>query len=154
MLEKAQGADMGLLPNPWVLLGALALIVSSYFYGHHEGYAQKEGEDAIVIGHKNQQMSDAKEKADAELKQAQDKLAATQKQYRDAIRSGNERLYVRIATPVGCASTGDSTTSAQLDPTFADALVSITDDGDKAITDLNACIDQYNKMRGIVNGDK
>lgn len=140
-----------MLPSPWMILVFIFTLVGAYGVGHHKGYAQRETEDAIVIGQKDQQMNDVKEKADADLKQAQDKLAATQKQYRDAVRSGDQRLYVRLASPVGCAANGDSIQTAQLDPTFADSLVAITDDGDKAITDLNACIAQYNSIREIVN---
>ena len=28
------------MPNPWMILGAIAVAVSAYFYGHHAGYVQ------------------------------------------------------------------------------------------------------------------
>ena len=34
------------LTNPWVLVGILSLIVSSYFYGHHQAYVEQEAEVA------------------------------------------------------------------------------------------------------------
>lgn len=141
------------LPSPWMILAFIFVLAGSYSVGHHKGYVEKETEDAIVIGHKDQQMNDVKEKADADLKQAQDQLTATQKKLSDAIRTGNQRLYVRVATPIGCSSTasGDTTTTAQLDPEFAQSLVAITDRGDQAIVQLNACIAQYDKIREIVN---
>jgi hypothetical protein len=146
---------MGILPNPWVLLGALAMAIGAYFYGHHEGYAQKEGEDAVVIAEKNRQMEIAKDDADEKLKDAQQQLTVAQGKLRDSIRSGDQRLYVRVATPTECSSTagGNSTTTAQLDPVFADSLVAITDRGDQAIVQLNSCIAEYNKMREIVNAN-
>jgi hypothetical protein len=147
---------MGFLPNPWVLLGALAMVVGAYFYGHHEGYAQKEGEDAVVIAEKNSQMQNAKEQSDAEFRKTQQQLTNTQSKLRDAIHSGDQRLYVRVSTPTQCASSGngDSTTAAQLDPEFAESLVSITDRGDQAIIQLNACIKSYNEMREVVNAQR
>jgi len=142
--------------NPWVILGALLALAGAFGYGHHAGYQQKETEDAVVIGHKNQEMQDAKEQADAELKKTQDKLTVAQKQFRDSVRSGDQRMFVRVAAPVGCAASAnaDSAPTAQLDPAFADSLVSITDDGDSAIVQLNACIDRYEAMRKIVNGKR
>jgi prophage endopeptidase len=37
-------------------------------------------------------------------------------------------------------------TNAELDREVAKSLVAITDDGDKAIRQLNACIDAYNTV--------
>ena len=144
------------MPSPWLILGLLLALASVFEYGHHEGYKERETEDAVVIGHKNQEMQDAKEQADAELKKTQDKLTTAQKQFRDAVHSGNQRLFVRVATPTECSAStgGDSTTTAKLDPAFADSLVSITDDGDSAIVQLNACIDRYETMRKLVNGKR
>jgi hypothetical protein len=139
-----------------LMLGMLFALIGIYSYGHHEGYSQREAEDAFVIAAKDKAMDSAKEKSDEELRKTQQQLTVQQGKLRDAIRVGDQRLYVRVATPTECSSTsnGDSTTTAQLDPEFASSLVSITDRGDQAIVQLNACIKSYNEMRGIVNGDK
>jgi len=140
--------------NPWVILGFLMALAGIYEYGHHEGYKQKETEDALVIGQKNQEMSDAKEKADAALAQAKKSLADKNSQLVNAIRSGDKRLFVNVTTPSGCAASGNTETRAELDRSTSEALVSITGDGDQAIIELNACIDQYTKMREIVRGKR
>jgi hypothetical protein len=140
--------------NPWVILGFLMALAGVYEYGHHEGYKQKETEDALVIGQKNQEMSDAKEKADAALAQAKKSLADKNSQLVNAIRSGDKRLFVNVTTPSGCAASDNTETRAELDRSTSEALVSITGDGDQAIVELNACIDQYAKMREIVSNKK
>ena len=32
--------------NPWILAGALAMVISAYFYGHHEAYVEQAAEVA------------------------------------------------------------------------------------------------------------
>ena len=47
------------LTNPWVLVGVLSLVISSYFYGHHEAYVEQEAEVArlnLIERDKEQQM--------------------------------------------------------------------------------------------------
>jgi len=125
-----------------------------YGYGHHQGYKEKETEDAIVIGKKNQEMSDAKEQADAQLAQAKKSLATKNSQLIDAIHTGEQRLFVNVTPQTGCASPNDTETRAELDRSVSEALVTITGDGDQAIVELNACIDQYAKMREIIHGKR
>jgi hypothetical protein len=138
--------------NPWFIIGVALALVGVFEYGHHQGYSECKQEEALAIASKNQEMNDAKEKADAQFKQVQQQLADKQSQLRDAVRTGNQRLYVRLATDPANPSSSDGKTAAQLDPVFAESLVAITDRGDQAIVSLNACIDQYDKMREIVSG--
>ena len=80
-----------------------------------------------------------KEKHDAEIKV---------NQLRADVASGAVRLSVRASCSAGAAS-GDSEARAELDPKTADDLIAITADGDKAIIELNSCIDFYNNLRAI-----
>ena len=80
-----------------------------------------------------------KEKRDAEIKV---------NQLRADVASGALRLSVRASCSSGAAS-GDSETRAELDAKTADDLIAITADGDKAIIELNSCIDFYNNLRAI-----
>jgi hypothetical protein len=76
------------------------------------------------------------------------------------IDSGALRLRLPVKAPV-CpvqatadtpVASGDSVqTSAELDGETAKSLVAITDDGDKAIRQLNACIDAYNTVYETLN---
>ncbi len=83
-----------------------------------------------------------KEKKDAEK---------TISDLRHRIADGSLRLSVRTAgsTRVPDGSGAEHREArAELDGETAQALVSITADGDDAIRDLNQCIDKYNSLRG------
>ena len=80
-----------------------------------------------------------KEKRDAEIKV---------NQLRADVASGALRLSVRASCSAGAAS-GDSEARAELDSKTADDLITIAADGDKAIIELNSCIDFYNNLRAI-----
>lgn len=80
-----------------------------------------------------------REKRDAEIKV---------NQLRADVASGALRLSVRASCSTG-ATSGDQQARAELDPKTADDLIAITADGDKAIIELNSCIDFYNNLRAI-----
>ena len=89
----------------------------------------------------------------------QDAKLAQQKRNAD-IDSGALRLRLPVKAPVCPVYTATDTpaesrdsvqTSAELDGETAKSLVAITDDGDKAIRQLNACIDAYNSVYQTLN---
>ena len=133
--------------NLYSIFAAVLFVVGVYSYGHHAGYAEKESEDTALIAQENQDMQKSKEKADAQLAQVKQQLASKQSQLLNAIRSGDQRLYVNVRTPSGCAASELGETRAELDPKTSESLVTITGDGDKAIADLNYCIDRYEAVR-------
>jgi stress response protein YsnF len=141
--------------NPWLIIALGLALGGVYGYGHHNGYVQKEHEDELIIAKKNEEMNDAKNKADAELAKANKQLASKGVALTNAIRNGQQRLFVPVATSAGCAApaTGDGQARAELDKSVGEALVRITLDGDKAILNLNSCIDRYNSIKEIA-GDK
>jgi len=49
-----------MIPNPWMILGAILVAVSVYFYGHHKGWVERDFEMQAEIGKKNEE-SRAKE---------------------------------------------------------------------------------------------
>jgi prophage endopeptidase len=85
-----------------------------------------------------------------------EKHAKTISQKRNAdIDSGTLRLRIPVkatcptiqATTDAAPATRDSVQAdTELDRETAKALVAITDDGDKAIRQLNSCIDAYNSV--------
>ena len=86
------------------------------------------------------------------LRSSNEKAKTMAKQRDAAIDSGALRLRVKASCPVQPAAdtpapTGDSAGEArtELDPAFGKALFAITEEGDRAITKLNACIDLYNQ---------
>ena len=80
-----------------------------------------------------------KEKRDAEIKV---------NQLRADVASGALRLSVRASCSAG-ATGGDQQARVELDSKTADDLIAIAADGDKAIIELNSCIDFYNNLRAI-----
>jgi len=133
------------LPNPWMILGCIAVALSAYLYGHHAGYAQKETEDALEIARLNTEMNKQKDEQDA--KDADTKQAFETKL--SGILSSRPRLYVPIASKSGCATTASDNgqARAELDGQTAEDLIRIVAEGDRAIIDLNSCIDRYNQVR-------
>ena len=131
-----------------VAMGAVALAISSYFYGHHEGYAQKETEDALLIAQKNREMQTKKDEQDA-------KDATVKQEFEtklSGILSTRPRLYVPIAAKSGCAAsaTNDGQARAELDGQTVEDLIRLVAEGDRAIIELNSCIDRYEAVRNTL----
>lgn len=76
------------------------------------------------------------------------------------IRSGRERLSVPTRGCVAAAianapaATADTQARTELDPAFAERILSIGRDGDTAIVELNVCIDRYNAARSALQNIK
>jgi len=142
------------LTNPWVLVGVMSLVISSYFYGHHQAYVEQEAEIArlnAIERDKEREMQAIVDNQSVELRKANETAQAQISKLHSDIVSGE--LRVSIATRTVQTSTdptsppGSTETRSELDPEAANALVSITADGDKAIRSLNTCIDTYNQIR-------
>lgn len=138
--------------NPYMILGAIVLAISSYFYGHHSGYAQKETEDALEIARLNGVMNKQKEEQDV-------KDAATKQEFEtklSGIIASRPRLYVPVSAPSGCSSTSadNGQTRAELDGQTAEDLIRLVAEGDRAIIELNSCIDRYNQVKEALDGQR
>jgi uncharacterized iron-regulated membrane protein len=86
------------------------------------------------------------------LRVSNEKAKMATKQRDAAIDSGAMRLRVKATCPVSAtadpsaaAGSGGGETRTELDPAFGKALFAITEEGDRAITKLNACISLYNQ---------
>ena len=149
--------------NPWVLLGILMAVVGSFGGGYLKGSDDELTRQQLEIATLN---AEARVKEQALITVVQTQSTKLQKANQDAkiaqqkrnadIDSGALRLRLPVKAPV-CpvqatadtpVASGDSVqTSAELDGETAKSLVAITDDGDKAIRQLNACIDAYESVR-------
>lgn len=145
--------------NPTVWLGLALAFGLTFWAGHHKGYAQSEMEQAVAIAQANDEARAVERTMTTKLNETTAKLrkendaAKTQITFlRLDVASGNLRLSIPAKTSV-CASSDTAITSGnneartELDAKTADALISITADGDEAIRKLNACIDSYNQVR-------
>ena len=142
------------LTNPWVLVGVLSLVISSYFYGHHESYVEQEAEVArlnLIERDKEQQMQQLANTHARELERANNDAKAKVTKLQSDIASGQLRLSIATRSISTCkdatTTAGNTESRAELDPEASKSLVAITADGDKAIRSLNACIDLYNEVR-------
>jgi len=163
------------IPLPWVIGGAAILVVSTYFTGHHKGWTQRDAEMQVEIAKKNeesrakeQEMVIAVNQKDEELRKANDVVNKKQTDLNRLIATGRVRLPAPSCVQAPASTTVASGNSAEErakpdeqanQPSDSERetlqlIAQIAADGDKAINQLNACIDSYNEMRKIVNGQR
>jgi hypothetical protein len=161
-----------------VLLALLA-IFAIYKYGYNSGWDQRDAEMQAEIAKKNeesrakeQEMAKAVADKETELRKANNVVAQKQTDLNRLIAAGRVRLpsasCVQAPTSAPAAS-GDSNQAPSQpdrapdpDPSASGAseaerqtlqlIAQIAADGDRAINQLNACIDAYDNMRNIING--
>jgi prophage endopeptidase len=143
-----------------LLSGLIALLLTfggGYFYGKHvEAEAQQAEVDRLntEARAKEQALASAVTATADALRKTNEKAKLAAKERDAAIDSGALRLRVKTTCPVQAsadtpAPAGDSggEARAELDRETAKALVAITDEGNRAIEKLNACITLYNNAR-------
>ena len=153
--------------NPWVLLGILMAVVSSFGGGYYKGKHDEVTRQQLEIAALN---AEAREKERILVSAIQTQATKLQKANQDAKLAQQKRnadidngiLKLRIPTKTSCPiSTATDTTpasgnsvqaTAELDPTIAKSLVAITDQGDANTRQLNACIDAYNAAYQTLKG--
>ena len=138
--------------NPWMVLGSISVAVAAYFYGHHVGYVLKDTEDQLVIAQKNAEMNHQKEQQDV-------KDEATKQEFEtklSGVLASRPRLFVNTTTKGGCSTTtsNDGKERAELDGQTVEDLIRLVAEGDRAIIELNSCIDRYNQIRETLSGNK
>ena len=150
--------------NPWVLLGILMAIGSSfgggYFKGKHDENTRQQVEIAALNAkarETEQAMAQVAQTYGQTLRKANNVAKAKEDKLRSDIATGERRLFIPVKAPECAISTtsdtatasGDhsGTASAELDRKIADDLVRITSEGDSAIRKLNPCIQTYETMR-------
>jgi hypothetical protein len=154
-----------MIPNPWMILGAILVAVSVYFYGHHKGWDDRDIEMQAEIAVKNEEARVKEQELTKQLNENSTKLqeannAITEKQSSldRAIRAGRVRLPSTSCVQTSSSptpSSGDSTKAgSESDTEVLRLIAQIIADGDKAINQLNACIDSYNKVMEAVNGKR
>ena len=163
-----------MIPNPWMILGAILVAVSVYFYGHHKGWDDRDIEMQAEIAVKNEEARVKEQELTKQLNENSTKLqeannAITEKQSSldRAIRAGRVRLpspsCVQAPTSTPIAPTDTKATSQPDRPTDTasdaeratlQAIAEIIAQGDRNTAALNACVDSYNQMRDLLNGNK
>jgi hypothetical protein len=150
-----------------LLSGLIALLLTfggGYFYGK---YVEREVQQAEVdrlnteARAKEQALASAVTATADALRKTNEKAKLATKERDAAIDSGALKLRVKATCPVPAspdtpAPAGDSPREAraELDPAFGKALFAITDEGNRAIEKLNACINLYNQALESQKGMK
>lgn len=151
------------LPNPWMILGAIAAASLVYFYAHHVGYAKRDQEMQLEIARlngeareKEQKLAENLNQTSSQLKEANDVVTKKQTDLDAAIRSGRVRLNSScVQAAAGSTTTsGNSQDAAESDRETLRLIAELAAEGDRAINRLNACITAYEQVRSTINGNQ
>jgi hypothetical protein len=150
---------MILNPYFWVAIVMSWVVVAVSVYEHEQTEFDKEravAQAALDAANKHsQEITDERNKTVAyisrSLADTQTKAAAASKALDDKLASGSMQLSVPVAScsamPGDSPATGGNPEArANLDAGFSQSLVAITQRGDQAINQLNACIDAYSAI--------
>ena len=118
------------------------VLVVAFYAGKYEARQEIQAEVTRIETAMQEKVDTANDKLKQEKQDAQAKITAL----KSSVADGSLRLYVRTSGNSSTAN-GTSENGAELDRQVAQDLISITADGDKAIIQLNACIDLYNDIR-------
>ena len=154
-----------MIPNPWMILGAILVAVSVYFYGHHKGWDDRDIEMQAEIAVKNEEARVKEQELTKQLNENSTKLqeannAITEKQSSldRAIRAGRVRLpstsCVQTNGNPPVASGNSNQAASESDTETLRLIAQIAADGDRAINQLNACIDAYQAVMEKSNGKR
>jgi len=116
----------------------------AFFAGKYKARQEIQAEVSRIETQMEETTAKANEQLKKEKQDAQNKINSL----KSAVADGNLRLYVRTNQD-SCSAGGASENGAELDRQTAQDLISISGDGDKAILQLNSCIDLYNNLRNI-----
>jgi hypothetical protein len=154
-----------MIPNPWVILGAILVAVSVYFYGHHKGWDERDAEMQAEIATKNeesrvkeQELAKQLNEQSSKLLEANNAISEKQSSLDRAIRAGRVRLpstsCVQTNGNPPVASGNSNQAASESDTETLRLIAQIAADGDKAINQLNACIDAYQAVMEKSNGKR
>jgi len=155
--------------NPAVWIGLLLSLAASFGFGYYKGgideYLKQQAEIARLndeARQKEQALVTAVQTQATQLVKAEQNAKLLSQKRNTDIDSGALKLRIPVKTPICPIQTStdapiaprDSVqANAELDRETAKTLIAITDDGDKAIRQLNSCIDAYNAVYQTLKGN-
>jgi len=150
--------------NPWVILGIVTAVLSSFAGGYLKGSGDEEARQQIEVARLNNEaretekrMGEVAQTYAETLRKANNVARIKETKLRTDLASGERKLFIPVKAPECAVSaptdtapaSGDTEARAELDGRVAQALVDLTSRGDQAIRNLNTCIDQYEQMRSF-----
>ena len=162
------------IPLPWLLVGLCITLFGTYRGGYHFGWSDRDKEMQIEIARKNEESRQTEQKLNEQLNTTASKLlevnnVVNQKQSAldSAIRAGRVRLPAPScvqapASPAPATTDTKATrepdrqtdTASDAERATLQAIAEIVAQGDRNTAALNACVDSYNQMRDLLNGNK
>ena len=153
------------VPAPYMLVGAAVTAAFVYFVGHHNGWVERDQEMQVEIAKREAEAREIERvmtgkitQTATKLVEANDALDQKSSDLQRAIRAGRVRLPAPScvqATPSAAPVATDSPeTGSESDRATLEAIAAIVAEGDRAINQLNACIDSYNQVRDQINGNR
>jgi delta 1-pyrroline-5-carboxylate dehydrogenase len=161
--------------NPYFIIGAMIAVGGAYGYGHHVGWGDRDAEMQVEIAKKNEESREKERELAQQLNDQSTKLSEAnnvinqkQSSLDRAIRDGRLRLpstscvqaTANAPTPTGDSAKERSEPVRQVyetsdsDRATLAAIAEIIAQGDRNTAQLNACIDSYNKVMGVMNGQR
>jgi hypothetical protein len=162
------------IPLPWVLVILCITLFGTYRGGYHFGWSDRDKEMQIEIARKNEESRQTEQKLNEKLNENASKLLEANNvldQKTTALANANRLGKLRLcptssvqATPNPTPTATDTKATSEPDrqaDTASDteratiaAIAEIVAAGDRNTAALNACVDSYNQMRDLLNGNK
>ena len=155
--------------NPAVWIGFLLSLAASFGFGYYKGgideYLKQQAEITRLndeARQKEQALVTAVQTQATQLVKAEQNAKVLSQKRNTDIDSGALKLRIPVKTPICPIQATDHATitprdivqaTTELDRETSKALIAITDDGDKAIRQLNSCIDAYNAVYQTLKGN-
>ena len=142
----------------------LLVIFGIYRFGFSKGWGERDAEMQAEIATKNEEsrareqlLGEQLNQTSTKLKDANDAINQKQSALDRAISSGRVRLPSASCVQAGSGPTpagGSGQAGSESDRETLQLIAQIAADGDRAIAQLNACVDAYNQVREQVNGQR
>jgi len=151
--------------NPWVLLGIITAVLTSFGSGYYKGKHDESNRNQIEVARLNaearqteQRMGEVARTYSETLRKSQNVAKTKETKLRADIATGNLRLSIPTQgsvcpSPDTASATGSNSGEAGAEPSgsidVAADLLQIAADGDAAIRKLNTCIQIYETLRNM-----
>ena len=152
------------MPNPWMIIGVIFVVLGTYKYGTYAGYKERDAEMQQEIARLNDESRQKEQKlaqdlnnTSSQLLEANNAISQKQSALDRAISAGRVRFpsssCVQAAASTATAS-GNQTETSESERETLRLIAQLAAEGDRAINELNACIAVYNQVREAINGTR
>lgn len=153
------------IPLPWIIIGAIVSLFTTYQVGHRYGWLERDQEMQIEIAKKNDEARELEKNMtskladkETELRKAKNEISKKQSAMRELANTGRLRLPTSSCVQTSSSAstpTGDSRDEpSELERQTINTLIDLVAEGDKAIAKHAACVAAYNEVRESINGKR